>query len=73
MLMAQLTPYDILVIPMAIEEYMQRFPERPTPSADVAIAWRAGLQATRLHHARVELVPRLIRFISGGFRNWWMR
>jgi hypothetical protein len=73
MLMAQLTHYDIHIIQTAIEEYEQRFPERPTPSADVALAWRAGLQANHLHHARMGLVPGLIRSIPGGFRRWWMR
>lgn len=73
MLMAKLTPCDILIIQTAIEEYRHRFPKRPTPSAEVALAWRSAQRAGRLRRTRVGYVPGLIRSIPGGFRGWWMR
>ncbi len=40
--MTQLRPFDILVIQTAIEEYKRKYPDRATPSAEVALAWRLG-------------------------------
>jgi hypothetical protein len=40
--MNQLRPLDILIIQRAIEEYEQKYPQRETPSAEVALAWRSG-------------------------------
>jgi hypothetical protein len=37
-----LTPTDILKIQSAIERYEKRFPRKPSPSADDALAWHAG-------------------------------
>jgi hypothetical protein len=33
---------DILKIQSAIDRYEKRFPRRPSPSADEALAWQAG-------------------------------
>ena len=39
-----LTPTDILKIQSAIERYEKRFPHKPSPSAEDALAWQAGAQ-----------------------------
>jgi hypothetical protein len=45
--MSQLQPIDILIIQNAIEDYKRRYPRRETPSADAALAWRAGHRGRR--------------------------
>ena len=35
-----LKPTDMLEIQSAIDEYERKFPRRPAPSAEVALAWR---------------------------------
>jgi len=37
--MAPLKPADIFVIQSAIEQYKRKHPGKPTPSAEVALAW----------------------------------
>jgi hypothetical protein len=37
-----LTPTDILKIQSAIDRYEKRFPGKPSPSAEDALAWQAG-------------------------------
>jgi hypothetical protein len=37
-----LRPTDMLEIQSAIDEYERKFPRRPAPSAEVALAWRLG-------------------------------
>src|SRR5271168_239103 len=37
-----LRPTDMLEIQSAIDEYERKFPRRPPPSAEVALAWRLG-------------------------------
>jgi hypothetical protein len=37
-----LNPTDMLEIQTAIDEYERKFPRRPAPSAEVALAWRLG-------------------------------
>ena len=37
-----LRPTDMLEIQTAIDEYERRFPRRPAPTAEVALAWRLG-------------------------------
>jgi hypothetical protein len=37
-----LRPTDMLEIQTAIDEYERKFPRRPEPSAEVALAWRLG-------------------------------
>jgi hypothetical protein len=40
--MMTLKPTDMMEIQTAIDEYERRFPRRPAPSAEVALAWRLG-------------------------------
>jgi hypothetical protein len=40
--MTHLSPMDILVIQSAIEEYSRKYPDRPIPSAEEALAWKFG-------------------------------
>ena len=40
--MAQLRPFDVFEIQTAIDDYQRRHPQRATPSAEVALAWRLG-------------------------------
>jgi len=40
-----LKPSDMLEIQSAIDEYERKFPRRPAPSAEVALAWRLGGRA----------------------------
>jgi hypothetical protein len=37
-----LRPTDMLEIQSAIDQYERKFPRRPEPSAEVALAWRLG-------------------------------
>jgi hypothetical protein len=37
-----LKPTDMLEIQSAIDEYEKRFPRRPEPTAEEALAWRLG-------------------------------
>jgi hypothetical protein len=37
-----LSPSDMLEIQTAIDEYERKFPRRPAPTAEVALAWRLG-------------------------------
>jgi hypothetical protein len=67
--MAQLTPFDIVIIQTAIEEYEQRYPDRPTPDAEAALAWRAGQRENGSR--RTKVVPGWLRSISKGFRSWF--
>jgi hypothetical protein len=45
--MTHLSPMDILVIQNAMEEYSRKYPERPTPSAEEALAWQFGDRGRR--------------------------
>jgi hypothetical protein len=38
--MTHLSPIDILIIQNAMEEYSRKYPKRPTPSAEEALAWQ---------------------------------
>ena len=50
-----LKPTDMLEIQSAIDEYERKFPGRPAPSAEVALAWRLGKpEAKRLMAGEVE-------------------
>jgi hypothetical protein len=42
-----LRPTDMLEIQSAIDEYERKFPRRPPPSAEVALAWRLGKREAR--------------------------
>lgn len=37
-----LRPTDMLVIQSAIDDYERKYPRRPEPTAEVALAWRLG-------------------------------
>jgi hypothetical protein len=37
-----LRPTDMLVIQSAIDDYERKYPRRPAPTAEVALAWRVG-------------------------------
>jgi hypothetical protein len=50
-----LKPTDMLEIQSAIDEYERRFPGRPAPSAEVALAWRLGKrEAARILGSKEE-------------------
>jgi hypothetical protein len=68
--MAQLTPFDILIIQTAIEEYKRKFPKRPAPSAEEALAWRAGHKIRRPSQATGE---QGWHSIADNFRKWFVR
>ncbi len=46
-----LRPTDMLEIQSAIDEYERKFPGRPAPSAEVALAWRLGKREARKRFA----------------------
>jgi hypothetical protein len=64
---------DILVIQNAIEEFSRKHPNRPSPSAEEALAWkfggRGGRKKQRETSAKDERAP-VRRFEI--FRGWWM-
>jgi hypothetical protein len=43
-----LSPSDMLAIQSAIDRYERRFPDRPSPTAAEALAWRSGTPWDRL-------------------------
>jgi hypothetical protein len=50
-----LRPTDMLEIQSAIDQYERKFPRRPEPSAEVALAWRLGKrEATRRLSPRAD-------------------
>jgi hypothetical protein len=50
-----LRPTDMLEIQSAIDEYERKFPGRPAPSAEMALAWRLGKpEAKRLASIEAE-------------------
>jgi hypothetical protein len=51
-----LRPTDMLEIQSAIDEYERKFPRRPAPSAEVALAWRLG---KREYARRIKANPDL--------------
>ena len=71
--MTYLSPMDILVIQNAMEEYSEKYPGRPTPSAEEALAWKFG-ESGRRKKQRQASVPgerapvRLFEILRG----WWM-
>jgi hypothetical protein len=46
-----LRPTDMLEIQSAIDEYERKFPGRPAPSAEVALAWRLGKREAKKRFA----------------------
>ena len=62
---------DILKIQSAIDRYEKRFPRKPSPSADDALAWQAGKRRSLsrpIVRERNELGHRGIWSESGGKR-----
>ncbi|MGB8538852.1 MAG: hypothetical protein WCD57_20685 [Acidobacteriaceae bacterium] len=53
-----LKPTDMLEIQTAIDAYERKFPRRPAPSAEVALAWRLGKKEwARRQAAQQEAQP----------------
>jgi hypothetical protein len=54
-----LKPTDMLEIQSAIDEYERKFPRRPAPSAEVALAWRLGKREAKRRLSRMapDLAP----------------
>jgi hypothetical protein len=69
--MAQLTPFDILIIQTAIEDYKRKYRKRPVPSAEEALAWRAGHKMPVQSQTTPE--PGRLHSIAGNFRKWFVR
>jgi hypothetical protein len=68
-----LSPMDILVIQNAIEEYSRKFPDRPSPSAEEALAWKfadRGRGKKQRQTGATEDRGRVRLFES--LRGWWM-
>lgn len=49
-----LRPTDMLVIQSAIDDYERKYPRRPAPSAEVALAWRLGKREAARVLARAD-------------------
>jgi hypothetical protein len=66
--MTQLRPVDIFVIQAAIEDYQRKFPDRETPSAEVALAWRIDRKRRREQPEPTKAVkgPSLVRWLLRG-------
>jgi hypothetical protein len=60
-----LGPVDIFVIQRAIEDYEHKYPRRPAPTAEEALAWRLRRQGKREQHRETEskTEPGLFRWI----------
>jgi hypothetical protein len=71
--MTHLSPMDILVIQNAMEEYSRKYPDRPTPSAEEALAWQFGDRGRgkkqRQTSATDARAP--VRLLE-SLRGWWM-
>jgi hypothetical protein len=52
-----LKPTDMLEIQSAIDEYERKFPRRPAPSAEVALAWRLGKKEWARRQAAQAAAP----------------
>jgi hypothetical protein len=58
-----LTPADMLSIQHAIDLYEKKFPHKPSPSAEVALAWLANRRRRGTwRHAIATPVTRLLSF-----------
>jgi hypothetical protein len=71
--MTQLGPLDILVIQNAIEAYSRKYPDRPTPSAEEALAWRLNSRSRgkKRQQASVTAERGPLRIFE-SLRTWWM-
>ena len=58
-----LTPADMLAIQHAIDLYEKKFPNKPSPSAEVALAWLAARRGHRAwRHAIASPLTKLLSF-----------
>jgi hypothetical protein len=71
--MTRLGPLDILVIQNAIEEYSRKYPDRPTPSAEEALAWRLNSRGKGKKQQQASVTAERGRMrIFESLRTWWM-
>jgi hypothetical protein len=78
-----LKPTDMLEIQSAIDQYERKFPRRPAPSAEVALAWRLGKKewarrqaAQQDAQASVPGVESGVEETPGapkGFESFWLK
>ena len=61
-----LTPADMLAIQHAIDLYEKKFPNKPSPSAEVALAW---LAARRRHRTWRHAIASPLTKLLGFFRH----
>jgi hypothetical protein len=63
-----LGPVDIFMIQRAIEDYERKYPRRPTPTAEEALAWQLGRQGGRKQRRQTEskIEAGLFRWIARG-------
>jgi hypothetical protein len=71
--MTYLSPMDILVIQNAMEEYSRKYPDRPTPSAEEALAWQFGDRGRRKKQRQTSATDeRAPARLFESLRGWWM-
>ena len=71
--MTHLSPMDILVIQSAIEEYSRKYPNRPAPSAEEALAWKFGGRGRRKERRQTSVTEgRAPVRLFESLRGWWM-
>ena len=71
--MTHLSPMDILVIQNAIEEYSRKYPGRPAPSAEEALAWKFGHRGSRKKQREAKVTEERARGrLFENLRGWWM-
>jgi hypothetical protein len=71
--MSHLSPMDILVIQNAMEEYSREYPDRPTPSAEEALAWQFSNRGRRKKRRQTNATEERVRVrLFESLRGWWM-
>jgi hypothetical protein len=69
--MTHLSPMDILVIQNAIEDYSRKYPDRPVPSAEEALAWKFCDRSKKRRPANAIEERSAVRLFQ-VLRGWWM-
>jgi hypothetical protein len=69
--MTHLSPMDIMVIQNAIEDYSRKYPDRPEPSAEEALAWKFGDGSKKRRQASTTEERGPVRLFE-IFRGWWL-
>ena len=69
--MTHLSPMDILLIQNAIEEYSRKYPDRPDPSAEEALAWKFGDDSKKRRQGSTTEERPPVRWFE-TLRGWWM-